>query len=107
VLDLAQQADATGWYGVWLADHYMPNSGDTEPQPGDMHEVFGLLPAVAAVTERVRVGTLVSPTSVHHPALLANRASTVDHVSGGRMVLGIGAGWQLSTRPTGSTSSHA
>jgi len=96
VLELAQQADKTGWHGVWLADHYMPNSADTEPLPGDMHEVFGLLPAVAAVTERVRVGTLVSPTSVHHPALLANRASTIDHVSGGRMVLGIGAGWQLN-----------
>jgi probable F420-dependent oxidoreductase len=94
VLALAKQADATGWHGVWLADHYMPNGA--EPLPGDMHEVFGLLPAVAAVTERVRVGTLVSPTSVHHPALLANRASTIDHVSGGRMVLGIGAGWQLN-----------
>jgi len=96
VLELAQQADATGWHGVWLADHYMPDSGGTEPLSGDMHEVFGLLGAVAAVTERVRIGTLVSPTSVHHPALLANRASTVDHVSGGRMVLGIGAGWQLN-----------
>src|SRR5690349_6012237 len=74
----------------------MPNSDDAEPLPGDMHEVFGLLPAVAAVTERVRVGTLVSPTSVHHPALLANRAATIDHVSDGRMVLGIGAGWQLN-----------
>src|SRR3954470_12550300 len=81
---------------VWLADHYMPDTGTTEPASGDLHEVWGLLPAVAAVTERVRVGTLVSPTSVHHPALLANRASTVDHVSGGRMVLGIGAGWQLN-----------
>ena len=96
VLEIARQADATGWHGVWLADHYMPNSNDAEPLPGDMHEVFGLLPAVAAVTERVRVGTLVSPTSIHHPALLANRASTIDHVSDGRMVLGIGAGWQLN-----------
>src|SRR5690349_10043596 len=74
----------------------MPNSDDAVPQPGDMHEVFGLLPAVAAVTRRVRVGTLVSPTSIHHPALLANRAPTIDHVSGGRLVLGLGAGWQLN-----------
>src|SRR5690349_23005816 len=74
----------------------MPNSDDAVPQPGDMHEVFGVLPAVAAVTERVRIGTLVSPTSVHHPALLANRASTLDHLSAGRMVLGIGAGWQIN-----------
>jgi probable F420-dependent oxidoreductase len=96
VLELAKQADATGWHGVWLADHYMPNSDDGEPLSGDMHEVFGMLPAVAAVTERVRVGTLVSPTSVHHPALLANRATTIDHVANGRLVLGLGAGWQLN-----------
>jgi probable F420-dependent oxidoreductase len=96
VLELAKQADSTGWHGVWLADHYMPDSGTTETRDGPMHEVWGVLPAIAAVTERVRIGTLVSPTSVHHPALLANRASTIDHLSGGRMVLGIGAGWQIN-----------
>ena len=96
VLELAKQADATGWHGVWLADHYMPDTGTTETASGDMHEVWGVLPAVAAVTERVRVGTLVSPTTVHHPALLAKRAATIDHLSGGRMVLGIGAGWQIN-----------
>jgi probable F420-dependent oxidoreductase len=96
VLELAKQADSTGWYGVWLADHYMPDTGTTETASGDMHEVWGVLPAVAAVTRRVRVGTLVSPTTMHHPALLAKRAATIDHLSGGRMVLGIGAGWQLN-----------
>jgi probable F420-dependent oxidoreductase len=96
VLELAKQADATDWYGVWLADHYMPDTGTTETASGDMHEVWGVLPAVAAVTRRVRVGTLVSPTTFHHPALLAKRAATIDHLSGGRMVLGIGAGWQLN-----------
>jgi len=96
VLELAKQADTAGWHGVWLADHYMPNTAGGETESGPVHEVWGLLPAVAAVTERVRVGTLVSPTSIHHPALLANRASTIDHVSGGRMVLGLGAGWQVN-----------
>jgi probable F420-dependent oxidoreductase len=96
VLELAKQADATGWYGVWLADHYMPDTGTTETKSGDMHEVWGVLPAVAAVTQRVRVGTLVSPTTMHHPALLAKRAATIDHLSSGRMVLGIGAGWQIN-----------
>jgi len=89
-------ADADGWYGVWLADHYMPNTGDTTPARGDAYECWALLPALAAVTERVRIGTLVSPTSVHHPALLAKRASTLDQLSGGRMVLGLGAGWQIN-----------
>ncbi|QAY63678.1 LLM class flavin-dependent oxidoreductase [Xylanimonas allomyrinae] len=94
ILAEARAADADGWHGVWLADHYMPNTGDLSRDDGPMHEVWGLLPAVAAVTSRVRVGTLVSPTTIHHPALLAKRAATVDHVSGGRFVLGMGAGWQ-------------
>jgi probable F420-dependent oxidoreductase len=96
VLEQARVADATGWYGVWLADHYMPNTGDATPARGDTYECWALLPALAAVTERVRIGTLVSPTSVHHPALLAKRAATIDWLSGGRMVLGLGAGWQIN-----------
>jgi probable F420-dependent oxidoreductase len=96
LLEQVRVADDTGWHGVWLADHYMPNTGDTTPARGDTYECWALLPALAAVTERVRIGTLVSPTSVHHPALLAKRASTVDRLSGGRMVLGLGAGWQIN-----------
>ncbi|ACZ32005.1 Luciferase-like monooxygenase [Xylanimonas cellulosilytica DSM 15894] len=94
ILAEARAADADGWHGVWLADHYMPNTGDLTRADGPMHEVWGLLPAVAAVTSRVRIGPLVSPTTIHHPALLAKRASAVDHVSDGRFVLGVGAGWQ-------------
>ncbi len=96
VLDLARLADRLGYYGFWYADHYMPNTGTEEFAEGDTHEVWGVLPAVAAVTESIRIGPLVSPTSVHHPALLANRAATIDHVSNGRMVLGLGAGWQIN-----------
>lgn len=89
-------ADSDGWFGFWFADHYMPNTGSEEFEPGDVHEVWAMLPAIAAVTSRVRLGPLVAPTSIHHPALLANRASTIDHVSNGRMVLGLGAGWQIN-----------
>ncbi len=96
VLELARYADAGPWHGIWYADHYMPNTGDESFAPGDVYECWGLLPAIAAVTTRVRVGTLVSPTSVHHPAVLANRAATIDQLSNGRMVLGIGAGWQIN-----------
>ena len=96
LLEQARVAEETGWHGVWLADHYMPNTGDTTPARGDAYECWGLLPALAAVTQRVRIGTLVSPTSVHHPALLAKRACTIDRLSGGRMVLGLGAGWQIN-----------
>jgi probable F420-dependent oxidoreductase len=96
VLDLARLADTEGWFGLWYADHYMPNTGSETIQPGDVHECWAMLPAVAAVTEHIRVGSLVAPTSVHHPAVLANRAATIDHISNGRMVLGIGAGWQIN-----------
>ena len=96
VLDLARMADSEGWHGFWFADHYMPNTGSETIQPGDVHECWAVLPAVAAVTERIRIGPLVSPTSVHHPAVLANRAATIDHLSDGRMVLGLGAGWQIN-----------
>ena len=68
----------------------------TKVNDGDSHEVWGLLSAVAVVTEQLRLGPLVAPTSVHHPALLANRAATIDHVSNGRFVLGLGAGWQIN-----------
>ena len=96
LLEEAQAAEANGWHGLWLADHYMPDTGDTTPARGDVQECWALLPAVAAVTARVRIGTLVSPTSVHHPALLANRAASIDQLSGGRLVLGLGAGWQIN-----------
>ena len=96
LLEEVRTADDAGWHGVWLADHYMPDTGDTTPARGDVYECWAVLPALAAVTERVRIGTLVSPTSVHHPALLAKRAATLDRLSGGRMVLGLGAGWQIN-----------
>ncbi len=96
ILDTARMADADGWFGVWFADHYMPNTPDGAVADGDTHEAWAALPALAALTERVRIGPLVSPTTVHHPALLANRAATIDHLSDGRFVLGLGAGWQVN-----------
>jgi alkanesulfonate monooxygenase SsuD/methylene tetrahydromethanopterin reductase-like flavin-dependent oxidoreductase (luciferase family) len=96
VFEVARWAEQRGWFGLWYADHYMPNSGTTEIEPGDVHECWAMLPAVAALTSRIRIGSLVAPTSVHHPAVLANRATTIDHISSGRMVLGLGAGWQIN-----------
>jgi len=96
ILDLAKKTDDLGWFSFWFADHYMGNSGSTELVDGPIHEAWSVLPAVAAVTSQIRVGPLVAPTSVHHPALLANRAVTIDHISNGRMVLGMGAGWQIN-----------
>ncbi len=97
MVDLAKLADGDpAWSSIWFADHYMPNTASGEPVAGDSHEAWAVLAGLAAVTERVRLGPLVSPTSVHHPALLANRSATIDHISDGRFVLGLGAGWQVN-----------
>ncbi len=97
IVELAKLADGDpAWSSIWFADHYMPNTSSGEPVDGDSHEAWAVLAGLAAVTGRVRLGPLVSPTSVHHPALLANRAATIDHISGGRFILGLGAGWQVN-----------
>jgi probable F420-dependent oxidoreductase len=94
--DVARAADAGGWHGIWFADHYMPNTETGDVADGDVQECWAIVPGLAAVTERLRIGTLVAPTTVHHPAVLANRAASVDLMSDGRLVLGIGAGWQVN-----------
>ncbi len=97
VLALARWADAHDFFGVWYADHYMVNTGDRSFAPGDAHECWAMLPAIAAVTKRVRLGSLVAPTSVHHPAVLANRAATIDHLSRA-------AAWCWASAPVGRST---
>lgn len=96
VLEVARWADEAGWHGLWYADHYMPNTDDGSVAGGPALECWSVLGAVAATTTNLRIGPLVSPTSVHHPVVLANRACTMDDVSGGRFTLGMGAGWQVN-----------
>lgn len=96
VRELAYAIEDMGWDGLWYADHYMPNTADGSTASGDMHECFSMLSALAAVTTRIRLGSLVTPTTINHPALIANRAATIDQISGGRFVLGMGAGWQVN-----------
>jgi len=90
-LALGQHVAATGWDGMWLADHFMPNADDTSaPWP----EAWTTLAALAPQIPRLRLGTMVSGNTYRHPAVLAKMAATVDHISGGRLVLGLGSGWQ-------------
>ncbi|EFV13161.1 TIGR03560 family F420-dependent LLM class oxidoreductase [Segniliparus rugosus] len=94
LLDLAQLADSGGWHSFYLADHFMPRTA-TAIDPGrPTLEATALLAALAAATTRVRLSTMVLSMTYRHPAVLANWASGVDQISGGRLTLGIGAGWQ-------------
>ncbi len=87
----AEHCEQAGWDGLWLADHFMPNSDD---RTGPMHEVWSLLGALGEVTSTVRLGPMVCGNTYRNPAVLAKQAVAADHVCGGRMVLGIGSGWQ-------------
>ncbi|MDD9370268.1 MAG: LLM class flavin-dependent oxidoreductase [Acidimicrobiales bacterium] len=96
ILSGARHAEATGWDGVWIADHFMGNAPGPMPAEVPTLEAGSLVAALAAAVDRVRIGTLVYGNTYRHPAVLANMAATVDHVSGGRFVLGIGTGWQVN-----------
>ena len=89
VAAVARFADAGGWHSLYVEDHFFDASDPTAP----LHEVTATVAALAALTERVRLATLVLSVTHRHPAVIANWATTVDHVSGGRFTLGIGAGW--------------
>ena len=94
ILATVSYAEATGWDGAWIADHFMPNADGPFPLETPTLEAGTLVAALAAAVPRVRIGTLVLGNTYRHPAVVANMAVTVDHVSGGRFTLGIGAGWQ-------------
>jgi F420-dependent oxidoreductase-like protein len=91
VLELSRHAEATGWDGLWYADHFMPNQADNS---GPTNESWTTVAALAALVPRVRIGPLVSGNTYRHPALVAKMAATLDIISGGRLMLGMGAGWQ-------------
>lgn len=90
VVDIARTVEECGFDSIWVGDHllYRDDLGASGPW-----EAWTSLAALAQATERVTLGPLVAATSFHSPAMIAKMASTVDEISGGRLVLGLGAGW--------------
>ena len=87
---LAETCESVGIEALFRSDHYL--SGDGQIGRGS-HDAWTTLAAIAARTSRLRLGTMVSPVTFRHPSLVANAVTTVDHISGGRVELGLGAGW--------------
>ena len=104
ILASCRWAEETGWCGIWVPDHFMlPREGyedfastGEDPELHPIHEAFTMQAALAMAVPRVRIGAMVAGITYRHPALVANMAATIDHISGGRFVLGIGGGWQVN-----------
>jgi len=91
---MATTAEALGYDSIWVGDHLIYRDGDQAPR--GPWEAWTVMAALAAITERVEIGPLVACTSFHSPAMIAKKAATLEEVSGGRLILGLGAGWNES-----------
>ena len=88
--EMARLAEEIGLDSVWVGDHYLYHRPEGNRGPW---EAWTQLAAIAAVTSRVEIGPLVASTSFHQPGVLAKLAMTVEEISGGRLIMGLGAGW--------------
>ena len=91
LVEMARLGEEIGVDSLWFTDHLIHRVPGEEPR--GMWECWSLMSALAAITERAEIGTLVLCSSFRNPALLAKMADTVEEISGGRLILGVGAGW--------------
>ena len=94
--ELARAVDDAGWHAVYTCDHFMPYSEAGSPMDGPVLECWTSLTALAGQTRSVRLGSLVMSNTYRHPAVVANMAATLDVITNGRVILGVGAGWQVN-----------
>jgi probable F420-dependent oxidoreductase len=91
LLDMTRAIEDLGYDSVWVGEHLLYRWPERAPR--GPWEAWAMLAAIAAVTNRIELGPLVACTAFHNPAVLAKRADTIDEISGGRLILGLGAGW--------------
>jgi alkanesulfonate monooxygenase SsuD/methylene tetrahydromethanopterin reductase-like flavin-dependent oxidoreductase (luciferase family) len=96
MVDLATYVESAGWHGFWLPDHFMSNTPDDSPGLEPALDCWTVLAAIAVAVPNLRLTSMVSPVTIHHPVVLTKRVVTVDLISNGRAVLGLGAGWQVN-----------
>jgi alkanesulfonate monooxygenase SsuD/methylene tetrahydromethanopterin reductase-like flavin-dependent oxidoreductase (luciferase family) len=97
-IELARWAERSGFQSFWYPDHFMSTDDSNSEERGqDMAlDCWTILTAVGALVPRLRLVSMVSPVTIHHPVVLAKRAATLDLIAPGRVVLGLGAGWQVN-----------